>query len=167
MPLSCAVASLALTWTDTQATAGFRLRGSGRSRRAADLRFRHQPSVDRPPGFGTQETRRGVPWDTPLDLPLPSLRGLDLNQRPLGYEFCISRSAQAYLLLTSHLRSSKINSDHLSQTQSSHKNRPTGGRPAIPRRLPRHPYEREPSRPSSSHTTWPGRGPDSRVPSGS
>jgi len=39
---------------------------------------------------------------------LTSLRGLDLNQRPLGYESCVSRSAQAYALVTAHLRSSEI-----------------------------------------------------------
>jgi hypothetical protein len=32
------------------------------------------------------------------------LRGLDLNQRPLGYEFSVSRSAQAYPLLTGRVR---------------------------------------------------------------
>jgi hypothetical protein len=56
------------------------------------------------------------------DLQLCSLRGLDLNQRPLGYESCISRSAQAYPLLTGHVRCSEITSDHLSQTHIRHKN---------------------------------------------
>jgi hypothetical protein len=35
-----------------------------------------------------------------------SLRGQDLNLRPLGYEFCISGSAQAYPLLRDHVRCS-------------------------------------------------------------
>jgi hypothetical protein len=50
------------------------------------------------------------------------LRGLDLNQRPLGYELSVSRSAQAYPLLTGHEGCSEITSHQLSQTQFGHKN---------------------------------------------
>lgn len=46
----------------------------------------------------------------PFDLRSCSLRGLDSNQRPLGYESCISRSAQAYPLLTRGVRSAEIKS---------------------------------------------------------
>jgi hypothetical protein len=46
--------------------------------------------------------------DTLLICVFPSLRGLDLNQRSLGYSFCRSRSPQAYPLATVHLRSSDI-----------------------------------------------------------
>jgi hypothetical protein len=52
----------------------------------------------------------------PIYLLLRSLRGLDLNQRPLGYESSVSRSPQEYPLVTGSVRSSKVMSDHLSQT---------------------------------------------------
>jgi hypothetical protein len=71
----------------------------------------------------TEGKRKGCrSLDTPSHLAFRSLRGLDLNQRPLGYEYCISGSAQAYPLLTGGVRSCEITSDHVSQPQFSHKN---------------------------------------------
>ena len=61
---------------------------------------------------------------TPSDLVFLSLRGLDLNQRPLGHESCISGSAEAYPLLTDAVRSCEITSDYLSQPQLGHNNLP-------------------------------------------
>jgi hypothetical protein len=61
-------------------------------------RFRYQT------GIRAAQTRE-VPIARHLsDLPFRSLRGLDLNQRPLGYE----RSAQAYPVLIGHVRFSEI-----------------------------------------------------------
>jgi hypothetical protein len=40
-------------------------------------------------------------------------RSLDLNQRPLGYESCVSGSAQAYPLVTGLVRSREIGSGRL------------------------------------------------------
>ena len=71
--------------------------------------------------------------DTPCDLQFLSLRGLDLNQRPLGYE-ARTGSADAYPLVTGGVRCPEITSDHLSQPQFSHKNSvscPRASRPQI------------------------------------
>jgi hypothetical protein len=57
-------------------------------------------------GIRSSNGRRVPIVDTLSTCGFCSLRGLDLNQRPLGYESCISGSAQVYPLLTSHLRSS-------------------------------------------------------------
>jgi hypothetical protein len=55
------------------------------------------------------EKRKRAASPLPFDyLRFRSLRGLDLNQRPLGYESCVSRSAQAYALATGHVRSPQI-----------------------------------------------------------
>ena len=62
------------------------------------------------------------------------LRGLDLNQRPLGYEIARTGSADAYPLVTGGVRCSEITSDYLSQPQFSHKNSvscPRASRPQI------------------------------------
>jgi hypothetical protein len=87
-----------------------------------------QPSHDTWPsncGFATRATarprwvirlqnrRRGADSSAPLLTSLwPSLRRLDLNQRPLGYEFCRSRSAEAFPLVTGGVRSAEITSGH-------------------------------------------------------
>ena len=52
---------------------------------------------------------RGADPSAPLlTCSFPSLRGLDLNQRPLGYEFSVSRAPQAYPLVIGHLSCSEI-----------------------------------------------------------
>jgi hypothetical protein len=58
----------------------------------------------------------------PFYLLFLSLRGLDLNQRPLGYESCVSRSPHAYPLVTGHVRCSQITSDDVRPTRFGHKN---------------------------------------------
>jgi hypothetical protein len=86
-------------------------------------------------GPGRRPNDRGADPSTPfVTWCFPSLRGLDLNQRPLGYESCISRSAQAYPLLTGHVRCPEITSDHLSQPQFSHKNPAGAPLPGSPSR---------------------------------
>jgi hypothetical protein len=86
-------------------------------KRPFDVRFRREDAtlcVSVPVNAGPKlDTKRGqlLTLRSRLQafyLQFRSLRGLDLNQRPLGYEFERSRSAEAYPLLIGHVRSAEI-----------------------------------------------------------